>query len=265
MSNNKKNIRLLNIITTVLSMILLISCGTRASLNKDTLTKVRKVLITGFYDWKELGIPAQLNRCRDNPSCRVLANEGIDTRNFNGPLAKTLKEWSREQAKLKIDFKLLTVTWKDLDTLNLTAYDQVIHLGLGVYDQFHKILIENGAYNLHKGTDALGDIRASKIDESQSLVLKPPSQVSEGISHVLTSKLPSPFQVLKASARVDNTYLCNATHYRSLSHIVSLHTLQEAYFIHIPHRQGKSDHALATALFHIIKVLIDSSETKHKI
>jgi hypothetical protein len=31
-----------------------------------------RVLVTGFNDWKELGKPANLWRCRDNPSCRLL-------------------------------------------------------------------------------------------------------------------------------------------------------------------------------------------------
>ncbi|MEM6995755.1 MAG: hypothetical protein AAF721_34920, partial [Myxococcota bacterium] len=30
------------------------------------------VLVTGFNDWKELGDPPNVWRCRDNPSCRLL-------------------------------------------------------------------------------------------------------------------------------------------------------------------------------------------------
>ena len=231
--------------------------------HKSTMT--HKVLITGFYDWKELGTPPQLTRCRDNPSCVVLAGHGIGGRDFQGTLSQMLYHWSKSQKRIILDFKLLPVTWQDLPHTALHQYDQVIHLGLGVYDSFHRILIEEGAYNLHKGKDALRVARNAMILPSQDTILFPPLSIQKGIQHALLVPLPTPFTLSRAQARARNTYLCNATHYRALHHIKTQpkSRLKTAYFLHIPHIQRSEskkhphhDHDLSKALYLIIQNLI---------
>ena len=239
--------------------ILLVSCGPLTSKHlkpKKVSHQVHQVLITGFYDWKNLGDPPEVRRCHDNPSCRILANEGVNPASYQGPLALELQAWIQSIPNVQIEFKILPVTWDSINQLNLNQYDQVIHLGLGVYDNFHQIFIEEGAYNLHKGKDATGNTREVIIESSQASILKAPLKVQRKIDHILKSELPSPFQLVKMKARADNSYLCNATHYNSLKHITPTSRLQEAYFIHIPHRQGNSDQALSEALAKMIKMLI---------
>lgn len=223
----------------------------------NPMNGIKHILITGFYDWHHLGVPPNVKRCRDNPSCRVLANEGIDHRGFNGPLAKLIKKWSKEEVDKKVTFALLPVTWSSLDQLDHHRFHTIIHLGLGVYDSYHRILIENGAYNLHHGTDALGEKRESLIQAHKPEVLKATSVITDGIKRALRHPLPQPFNLIQTEARRDNTYLCNATYYNTLLEVRKHPELnKEAYFIHIPHREGKSDQALSQVLFEIIKALL---------
>ena len=147
--------------------------------------------------------------------------------------------------------------WSSLHQTSLEEYDQIIHLGLGVYDHFDQILIEEGAYNLHRGRDALNKMRDTVINQGKPQILIPPTQVKKGILRAMNTHLPSPFQLVASPARIDNVYLCNATHYRGLNTLLSTHSkLKEVYFLHIPHRQGDSDLPLAYALESIIKALI---------
>ena len=222
--------------------------------------KVKRILVTGFYDWRDLGTPPQQTRCRDNPSCRILATEGVGERNFSGLLAQQLKTWSQSQKpKIQIDFALLPVTWDTLNTLPRKRYQTIIHLGLGVYDSFHRILIEDGAYNWRKGVDAIGVSREEVIQVAAPTVLPPPSQVAKGIAKALNLQLSSPFYLVKATARKDNVYLCNSTYYEALHSIIKQQdTDREAYFLHLPHREGQSDQALANAVFEVIQGLIRS-------
>jgi hypothetical protein len=223
----------------------------------DSTRQVRTILITGFYDWRDLGSPPDPTRCRDNPSCRILASEGMGTRGFSGPLSTILKKWSKNQSNLKIEFALLPVTWSGLGQIHREKYQLIIHLGLGVYDRFHRLLIEDGAYNWRKGKDAIGVSHEEKIQPDQPEILTVPPQVSLGIKRALSAHLPSPFTLVKAPARQDNTYLCNATYYEALLHInTTPQENREAYFIHLPHRQGDDDHALTEAVFEVIKTII---------
>ena len=80
-----------------------------------------RILITGFYDWKDLGEPPQIDRCKENPSGRLLANKGRGERGFYGPLACALQQWSCSYSDLTLDFKLLPVVWDHLDDLNLNS------------------------------------------------------------------------------------------------------------------------------------------------
>lgn len=225
--------------------------------------KVRHILVTGFYDWRDLGTPPQQTRCRDNPSCRILATEGIGARTFSGPLAQLIEKWGQKQrSNIQIDFVLLPVTWETLGTLPRNRYQTIIHLGLGVYDSFHRILIEDGAYNWRKGVDAIGISHEGVIKVGAPSVLPVPSQVTLGISRALNTQLPKPFHLVKATARKDNIFLCNSTYYEALDHLNQdkKSSDREAYFIHIPHRETESDIDLSTAVFEVIKALLRSGD-----
>ena len=221
---------------------------------------MKHVLITGFYDWKELGTPPQLDRCRDNPSCRVLTGSGIGSRDLSGPLATQLKAWASARPSLQLHFALLPVTWASHADLELEKFDQVIHLGLGVYDSNHRILIEEGAYNRHRGQDAAGVSRDQRIEEEADSVLIAPPQVQEGLKRALSVSLPAPFTLSSIPAREENSYLCNAVHFRALQHIHSKPEgqLQQAYFVHIPHAENQDDRPLAAALFKLLIALLGS-------
>jgi pyrrolidone-carboxylate peptidase len=227
-----------------------------------TTPSTHRVLITGFYDWRELGEPPALERCRDNPSCRVLAGEGMGPRDLKGPLATLLRSYFVDQGDVHLEFKLLTVTWGSATQLTLDDYDQVIHLGLGVYDSFHRVLIESGAYNYRDGTDAAGHQVDDPIVVNADKILSPSKRVRAGLQRALDTSLPSPFKLVKIDARRSNTYLCNETHYRALNWIQDhpRSRLKEAYFVHIPHREGDDDQALARALSPILISLIHSSK-----
>ena len=226
----------------------------------------RRILITGFYDWRDLGTPPQQTRCRDNPSCRILAKEGLGERGYLGPLAQQLKDWKETyKPQLKLEFALLPVTWEALGSIPRGEFDVIIHLGLGVYDSFHRILVEDGAYNFRQGKDAIGVSRKEKIEAQAPTVLEAPSQVSKGIDRALSTELAPPFKLVRATARKDNVYLCNSTYYEALQsleissyNMKNSHSIKkEAYFLHLPHREGDSDIALANAVFTVIKALID--------
>ena len=248
----------------LLALLTLIFCSTLSlpmtfAKNSDT----QYVLVTGFYDWRDLGTPPQQTRCRDNPSCRILAKEGIGAREYLGPLANLLKDWNKSQKpKVQLEFALLPVTWEALGNIPRERYQTIIHLGLGVYDSFHRILIEDGAYNFRKGKDAIGVSHKEEIEVKAPVVLQAPLQVAQGIQRALKAQLPKPFHLVKASARKDNVYLCNSTYYEALKSLAqdknkAQQFKKEAYFIHIPHREGKSDMTLSTAVFEIIKALLD--------
>ena len=222
------------------------------------MSSTHRVLITGFYDWRDLGEPPVLERCRENPSCRLLAGEGVGPRALKGPLSMILAARFMNQPEVRLEFKLLPVTWESATRLNLDAYDQVIHLGLGVYDSFHRILIESGAYNYRRGKDAAGRSLDEPLITQAPAVLSPPSAVRRGLQRALKVALPPPFKLTAIDARRDNSYLCNETHYRALTWIQEhpKARLKEAYFIHIPHREGDDDRALAHAISPIISSLI---------
>ena len=69
-----------------------------------------RVLVTGFNDWKELGEPPNVWRCRDNPSCRLLVGEALDAEpsQFDGPLAARLRE---RAPRIEWRFATMPVTW----------------------------------------------------------------------------------------------------------------------------------------------------------
>ena len=231
----------------------------QAEVHAEPLGVEHRVLITGFYDWKGLGDPPETKRCRDNPSCRVLAKEGLGERGFTGILAVKLQALFRLNPSVSISFKLLPVTWESLGSVERDRYHTTIHLGLGVYDSFHKILIEEGAFNYQRGVDAIGKRIDRRISSKQTEILQVSPLIQQGIERALKTKLPDPFTIVRAKARKDNTYLCNATYYETLEFIsrTKRELTDEAYFIHIPHSEEESDEALASALLEVIKQLIN--------
>ena len=218
----------------------------------------RRVLITGFYDWKNLGDPPELERCHDNPSCRVLAGQGVGARGFRGPLARRLKARLEYDPHTRVDFELLPVTWGSASRLDRAQYELVIHLGLGVYDSFDHIKVERGAYNLRRGRDAAGQSRDEQIESSAELTLAPDDAIQSGLKRVMKVKLPKPFQAELALAREGNAYLCNETHYTALSQLYSARrgALREVYFLHIPHAEDGDDAPLSDALAVMIGALL---------
>ena len=218
-----------------------------------------RILITAFYDWRDLGEPPALDRCRENPSCRLLAGVGRGPRGLRGPLAERLQRWAEGQPQRSLELRILPVTWGSAEALPIEDYEKVIHLGLGVYDSHHKILIEDGAYNLRRGRDAAGATREEPIDPGAAAILAAPAQIRAKLQRALDAQLPSPFFLERAPARERNSYLCNETHYRSLATLkgAAQGALREAYFVHIPYSEGADDTPLAAALERLLITLIE--------
>ena len=140
--------------------LLLLACAPRADtmVEEPAPAAPLRVLVTGFNDWKDLGDPPNVWRCRDNPSCRLLVGDPIveAPSAFEGPLVEALKDAAGTRA-ITWSFATLPVTWGV--TTERTPYadhDVVVHLGLGVYDRDDEVFVEAGGYNLRRGTDAAG-------------------------------------------------------------------------------------------------------------
>jgi hypothetical protein len=177
-------------------------------------------------------------------------------------------------------------------------YDVVVHLGLGVYDNFTDILIEDGAFNLRcDHTDALGhrppSKRLAQQEEDSSNNRSPICDILQGTaatkqvvsrlaaaaassSSASSSSLPLPggFRLKVVGARPENSYICNETHWRALTalHEVGVGNsdgessqsangrLRAAYFVHIPYAQDRTDHrALAEAVADVVAHLVSGS------
>jgi hypothetical protein len=70
-----------------------LACGTLTQCHTQE-SKRKRVLVTGFNDWRNLG-DAGVWRCQENPSCRLLLGEISNkkpTAQYNGTLVKFLKE-----------------------------------------------------------------------------------------------------------------------------------------------------------------------------
>jgi hypothetical protein len=203
------------------------------------------LLLTGFYDWRDLGAPPLLDRCRDNPSCRLT----------RGPLLPLLNaEAERRGHTLKTHN--LPVTWGAAERLDLSAYDAVAHLGLGIYDRHDELWVEEGAWNERRGVDAAGLRRDERITEGAD-ALPPTPRAAARLRDLHTLTLPQGFRALPKPARPSNAYLCNETHFRALTaahaRAPSARPL-DAYFVHIPYAPpdvqevGEGERALAEAV-----------------
>ena len=219
------------------------------------------VLVTGFNDWKELGDPPNVWRCRDNPSCRLLlGDETADEPSaFEGPLVQRLREATREQP-VKWTFATLPVTWEIAKQApRYEDHDVVVHLGLGVYDRLDTVFVEDGAFNRRNGTDAAGKALDEAIVAEVGQVLAPPdASITERV-RALDGKQFSDYRVEVKAARDANSYLCNETHFWALRAVEDSKAaggrLRAAYFVHIPYASDGDYESLAAGVAGIVKAL----------
>ena len=105
--------------------------------------------------------------------------------------------------------------------IDRSQFDIVVHLGLGVYDCFDKILLEHGAINKRvQAKDAAGDHPLSENctdDTAHAGILHPCSlsavgrklAVMDGHTSAAAAASGSRYKVQVAQARPKNTYICN--------------------------------------------------------
>jgi hypothetical protein len=204
----------------------------------DEKEQPMRVLVTGFNDWRELGDPPNVWRCRDNPSCRLLLGEPQTSppSDYGGPLVERLRARAPD---IEWRFATMPVTWGVASPVP-TDVDVIVNIGLGIYDRFDALQLEVGAYNARKGTDAAGITRAEPIAPTGPTILAAPagSPILANIQ-ALAGRTISGYEILAAEARVDNTYLCNETHHGALA---ALHAgegrLEAVYFLHIPYLES---------------------------
>jgi pyrrolidone-carboxylate peptidase len=220
-----------------------------------------RVLVTGFNDWKELGDPPNVWRCRDNPSCRLLLGEpkndepGTDA-DYDGPLVQRLRAQAPD---VQWRFATMPVTWGAASS-QPTDVDVIINIGLGVYDRFDALQLEVGAYNLRQGTDAAGIVRAEPIEPAASSSMLAAPDHSPIAAHIeaLAGRTIAGYELLAAPARADNSYLCNETHYSALT---ALHagagSLRAVYFLHIPHAESGDYERLADGVAAVVLSLAE--------
>ncbi len=228
----------------------------------DPCSNQLRVLVTGFHDWRELGEPPAIWRCRDNPSCRLLLGEQTleQPRDYAGPLVARL-----ERAAPDIDwrFRTMPVTWNAFAEVP-TDVDVIINIGLGVYDRFDALQLEAGAYNLRAGKDASGAELVGPIAGDRAEVLEPPasSPVAARLARLAGQRVAG-YEIVIARARPDNSYLCNETHFFALSALHrgeaaeqgSAQRLGAVYFLHIPYAREGDYEALADGVAAVVLAL----------
>jgi len=120
-----------------------------------------RVLITGFMDWRNLGMddPHATWKSDENPSGRLLVGAacGAPPLARDGPLPRLLRA---RAGVLGVDFSFtcLPTLWRAAWGLDYGFFDVVVHLGLGVYgENYTTLLVESGAVNLRcPAADAAG-------------------------------------------------------------------------------------------------------------
>jgi len=215
-----------------------------------------RVLVTGFNDWEKLGEPANVWRCRDNPSCRLLLGAVHDQQptSFAGPLVTRLEA---RAPSVEWRFATMPVTWGAFADVPRDV-DVIINIGLGVYDRDDALQLEAGAYNLRHGADAVGAEQPGPITAGAAPVLEPPeaSPIAAQLGKLAGRTLVG-YTVLVADAREANSYLCNETHYHALSAIGRGPALREVYFLHIPYARADDYEALAEGVSGVVLALLD--------
>jgi hypothetical protein len=260
------------------------SCEPVGPERKRTRSRPR-VLITGFHDWREL--QANIWRCRDNPSCRLLLGSpsAAPAIERDGPLLRALKD--NAACKAEFTCQTLPVLWGTAAGLDLLSFDVVIHLGLGVYDRHDTIIVERGAFNMRKSIpDAIGHTPKATNTSGTGAVIEGAAPECLSCLHMqpryealarepaalVSDDARGPFVVLEAPARDENTYICNETHWRALravEHASKLNgrggteaRLRAAYFLHLPYpRERDPDHEqLAVAVAELVSRIVRVEE-----
>jgi hypothetical protein len=217
-----------------------------------------RVLVTGFNDWRELGDPPNLWRCRDNPSCRLLLGDARDAApsEFAGPLVTRLAAGG---PAIEWRFATMPVTWGAFAEVP-SDVDVIVNVGLGVYDRLDAVQLEAGAYNLRAGADAAALERPGPIAPDAEAVLAAPadSPIAARLAG-LAGQTVAGYEVLVAPARPANSYLCNETHFFALSTLADPSArgqLDAVYFLHIPYADAHDYEALADAVAGVILGLV---------
>jgi len=218
--------------------------------------------VTGFNDWKDLGDPPNVWRCRDNPSCRLLlgAETSEPQEQFGGPLADRLRT-SAPDGEIWWTFATLPVTWEIAKQVpRYEDYDAVIHLGLGVYDRLDTIFVEDGAFNRRRGTDAAGRKLDEPIATEVGATLSPADARLTDQIRALDGKEFAGYRVEVKAAREGNSYLCNETHFWALQALQDSKgaggKLRAAYFVHIPYAADGDYEALADGVADLVTALV---------
>ncbi|MBL4689366.1 MAG: hypothetical protein JKY37_32555 [Nannocystaceae bacterium] len=233
----------------------------------DTLA----VLVTGFNDWKDLGEPPNVWRCRDNPSCRLLVGAATSDKpeTFAGPLVAQLRGREFAGSKVQWTFATLPVTWEVAATsTDYAAYDVVVHLGLGVYDRTDTVFVEDGAFNRRKGTDAAGRKLEAAIDATlpQDVLTPAPQAGITASVRAVDGRQFGAYRVEVKAAREANTYLCNETHFSALQAVAASRRdqgrLERAYFVHIPFAQDEDYGVLADGVAGVVAALVGAGAAR---
>ncbi len=220
-----------------------------------------RILVTGFCDWRELGEPPVLWRCRDNPSGRLLTGNATTTASpvFTGPLACLLHNTDA----LDADFALLPVVWGAFHGLSITGYDALFHLGLGCQAP-GLLLLEDGASNRRERRDAARELPETAVIDKQGPCTRPLSPAASASLHRLAKEHSvHGYQIQLAKPRPTNVYLCNETHYLSLQATAELSRQLgrdiRSYFIHLPAVAQANHRELSAALARIICTLMSDA------
>ena len=228
-----------------------------------TESRPLRVLVTGFNDWKELGDPPNVWRCRDNPSCRLLLGDEATTEPtaFEGPLVQRLRDsTSSAERPVQWTFATLPVTWEVAKAApRYENHDVVVHVGLGVYDRLDTVFVEDGAFNRRHGTDAAGRALDEPIVAEVGQVLAPPHATITERVRALDGERFADYRVEVKAAREANSYLCNETHFWALRAVQDANAsggrLRAAYFVHIPYAADGDYESLAAGIAGIVKAL----------
>ncbi|NVB42483.1 hypothetical protein G6O69_31960 [Pseudenhygromyxa sp. WMMC2535] len=238
-----------------------------ASSEARELPEGLRVLVTGFNDWRELGEPPNVWRCRDNPSCRLLVGDersGGDEMAWEGPLVDRLRaaapgvEWR---------FSTLPVTWGVFAEVPRDV-DVIVNIGLGIYDRTDALQLEAGAFDLRAGADALGEERPGPIGLppgiSGEVLPAPEGSAIPGQIDALAGETLAGYEILVAQARRENTYLCNETHFNALAAVHEAdpgQRLGEVYFLHIPYAEQGDYDSLAAGVAEVVLGLLSQPES----
>ncbi len=233
---------------------------------------MRRLLVTGFFDWREVGSPPDLSRLDHNPSGRLLRADPARARSGGGERGGALRglldeAWQRAQG-VEATFEILPVVWDVATNISYDEYDVVVHLGLGVYDHEEVLWLERGAMHRREGLDARGLEPATTTFVSDHDVderIQGPRWLDEGIASLEGARCGG-YQVVVRQARRDNIFLCNETHGRSLFRVrkeADSAGILAAYFIHLPYPRDDDEGGLALGVERLICLLLDQIRAQH--